>query len=443
MSIKVGMVSLGCSKNQVDAERMLYLLEAAGMKIENNPEDCNAIIINTCGFIEAAKTESIENILEFAQLKEEGKLKVVVVTGCLAERYKEEIGKELPEADVILGIGSNDQIVEAINKAMNGERVMEFAEKTELSLEGRRILANESYFSYLKIAEGCDNFCTYCAIPSIRGRFRSRKIEDIVAEAKDLAAMGVTELNVVAQDTTRYGEDNYGRLMLPELLRELVKIPQIKWIRLLYCYPERVTDELIELMATEDKIVKYLDMPLQHSAPNVLKRMNRPKDISAVEALIDKIRERVPGVVLRTTLIAGFPGETQEEFEDLCNFVEKIRFERLGCFAYSLEDGTPAEKLDGHLPEEEKQRRAEIVMEIQMNILDEFSRSLIGKELEVLTEGYDGGLKLYYGRSYMDACDVDTRVYYKSDRNIAPGEYAMVEITDAMDYDVVGREISR
>lgn len=443
MSIKVGMVSLGCSKNQVDAERMLYLLEAAGMKIENNPEDCNAIIINTCGFIEAAKTESIENILEFAQLKEEGKLKVVVVTGCLAERYKEEIGKELPEADVILGIGSNDQIVEAINKAMNGERVMEFAEKTELSLEGRRILANESYFSYLKIAEGCDNFCTYCAIPSIRGRFRSRKIEDIVAEAKDLAAMGVTELNVVAQDTTRYGEDNYGRLMLPELLKELVKIPQIKWIRLLYCYPERVTDELIELMATEDKIVKYLDMPLQHSAPNVLKRMNRPKDISAVEALIDKIRERVPGVVLRTTLIAGFPGETQEEFEDLCNFVEKIRFERLGCFAYSLEDGTPAEKLDGHLPEEEKQRRAEIVMEIQMNILDEFSRSLIGKELEVLTEGYDGGLKLYYGRSYMDACDVDTRVYYKSDRNIAPGEYAMVEITDAMDYDVVGREISR
>lgn len=432
------MVSLGCSKNQVDAERMLYQLVDSGMVIETDPDQCEVMIINTCGFIEAAKQESIDSILEYAQLKDNGVLKALVVTGCLAQRYQDEIGAEIPEADVILGIGSNKNIVRAIKSALEGKRFIEFAPKEDLSLEGERILANDSYFAYLKIAEGCDNCCTYCAIPMIRGRFRSRTIEDIVEEAKALASQGVTELNVVAQDTTRYGEDLYGKLMLPELLEQLVEIEGIKWIRLLYCYPERITDELIDIVKNEDKIVKYFDIPLQHASDSVLKRMGRKSTAQNSSDLIKKIREEIPNAIIRTTLIAGFPGETEDDFEQLCNFVKETKFQRLGCFAYSLEDNTPAEKLTGHLDEEIKQRRAEIIMDIQMEISREFTKSLVGKELTVLVEGFDEPAQMYYGRSYMDAPEVDNKAFFKAEEDFALGDYVNILITDSLDYDLIG-----
>ncbi len=438
MAIKVGMVSLGCSKNQVDAEIMLAKLRKKGYQIHTDSGSCDVVIVNTCGFIESAKQESIENILEFVTLKKEGRIKVICVTGCLAERYQQEMAKEIPEADVILGIGSNDEICDAIEQALAGRQVRRFGPKEALPLEGDRIIANLPFFAYLKIAEGCDNRCTYCAIPMIRGRYRSREMEHIVEEARHLADHGVTELNVVAQDTTRYGVDLYGKPMLPELLRRLAKIENLHWIRVLYTYPDLITDELLQVIAEEEKVVKYLDIPLQHCEGEVLRQMNRRGDRASLTALLKKTREKVPGIILRTTMITGFPGETQQQFEALCEFVQEMKFERLGCFPYSAEEGTPAGEREDQVDPEVRQRRADIIMELQMGIMEEYNQSLVGSDLEVVVEGYDRYASSYFGRSAADAPDIDGKIFFASKKKLAVGQYVTVHVDDVLDYDLVG-----
>ena len=443
MAVKVGMVSLGCSKNQVDGEIMLSLIQRDGYELCGDAEQCDVVIINTCAFIEDAKRESIENILEFCELKRQGVIKAVVVTGCLAERYQQELVTEIPEADVILGIGRNTDIVkaaQAIDQALQGERVVEFAPKDELVMDAERVLTNAPYYAYIKLADGCDNRCTYCAIPNIRGRFRSRKMENILEEVRRFAAQGVTEMNLVAQDTTRYGEDIYGKLMLPELIREVCKVDGVHWVRILYCYPQRVTDELLEVMASEPKVVKYMDVPVQHASGRILKAMNRRDDYDYLKNLMQKIREKIPGVVLRTTFITGFPGETEEDFAEMTRLVKEVKFERVGCFTYSPEDGTPAYSMPEQIDEETKRRRADIVMSEQLAIAEEFARSWIGRELEVVVEGLNEETGIYYGRSYMDAPDIDTRVYFDSPYEHETGEYVMVTVTGSQGYDLVAEE---
>ncbi len=440
MAVKVGMVSLGCSKNQVDGEIMLSLIQRDGYELCGDAEQCDVVIINTCAFIEDAKRESIENILEFCELKRQGVIKAVVVTGCLAERYQQELVTEIPEADVILGIGRNTDIVNAIDQALQGERVVEFAPKDELVMDAERVLTNAPYYAYIKLADGCDNRCTYCAIPNIRGRFRSRKMENILEEVRRFAAQGVTEMNLVAQDTTRYGEDIYGKLMLPELIREVCKVDGVHWVRILYCYPQRVTDELLEVMASEPKVVKYMDVPVQHASGRILKAMNRRDDYDYLKNLMQKIREKIPGVVLRTTFITGFPGETEVDFAEMTRLVKEVKFERVGCFTYSPEDGTPAYSMPEQIDEETKRRRADIVMSEQLAIAEEFARSWIGRELEVVVEGLNEETGIYYGRSYMDAPDIDTRVYFDSPYEHETGEYVMVTVTGSQGYDLVAEE---
>lgn len=440
MAVKVGMVSLGCSKNQVDGEIMLSLIQRDGYELCGDAEQCDVVIINTCAFIEDAKRESIENILEFCELKRQGVIKAVVVTGCLAERYQQELVTEIPEADVILGIGRNTDVVNAIDQALQGERVVEFAPKDELVMDAERVLTNAPYYAYIKLADGCDNRCTYCAIPNIRGRFRSRKMENILEEVRRFAAQGVTEMNLVAQDTTRYGEDIYGKLMLPELIREVCKVDGVHWVRILYCYPQRVTDELLEVMASEPKVVKYMDVPVQHASGRILKAMNRRDDYDYLRNLMQKIREKIPGVVLRTTFITGFPGETEEDFAEMTRLVKEVKFERVGCFTYSPEDGTPAYSMPEQIDEETKRRRADIVMSEQLAIAEEFARSWIGRELEVVVEGLNEETGIYYGRSYMDAPDIDTRVYFDSPYEHETGEYVMVTVTGSQGYDLVAEE---
>ena len=440
MAVKVGMVSLGCSKNQVDGEIMLSLIQRDGYELCGDAEQCDVVIINTCAFIEDAKRESIENILEFCELKRQGVIKAVVVTGCLAERYQQELVTEIPEADVILGIGRNTDIVNAIDQALQGERVVEFAPKDELVMDAERVLTNAPYYAYIKLADGCDNRCTYCAIPNIRGRFRSRKMENILEEVRRFAAQGVTEMNLVAQDTTRYGEDIYGKLMLPELIREVCKVDGVHWVRILYCYPQRVTDELLEVMASEPKVVKYMDVPVQHASGRILKAMNRRDDYDYLRNLMQKIREKIPGVVLRTTFITGFPGETEEDFAEMTRLVKEVKFERVGCFTYSPEDGTPAYSMPEQIDEETKRRRADIVMSELLAIAEEFARSWIGRELEVVVEGLNEETGIYYGRSYMDAPDIDTRVYFDSPYEHETGEYVMVTVTGSQGYDLVAEE---
>ena len=440
MAVKVGMVSLGCSKNQVDGEIMLSLIQRDGYELCGDAEQCDVVIINTCAFIEDAKRESIENILEFCELKRQGVIKAVVVTGCLAERYQQELVTEIPEADVILGIGRNTDIVNAIDQALQGERVVEFAPKDELVMDAERVLTNAPYYAYIKLADGCDNRCTYCAIPNIRGRFRSRKMENILEEVRRFAAQGVTEMNLVAQDTTRYGEDIYGKLMLPELIREVCKVDGVHWVRILYCYPQRVTDELLEVMASEPKVVKYMDVPVQHASGRILKAMNRRDDYDYLKNLMQKIREKIPGVVLRTTFITGFPGETEEDFAEMTRLVKEVKFERVGCFTYSPEDGTPAYTMPEQIDEETKRRRADIVMSEQLATAEEFARSWIGRELEVVVEGLNEETGIYYGRSYMDAPDIDTRVYFDSPYEHETGEYVMVTVTGSQGYDLVAEE---
>lgn len=435
MTIKVGMISLGCSKNQVDAERLLAVLAREGYEICSDMTECDAVIVNTCGFIEDAKKESIDTILECCAAKGEGRLKCVAVTGCLAERYRAELASEIPEVDVVLGLGGNRRIGEAIREAVKGNHFIEYGEKESLSMEGERILANEPWFAYVKVAEGCDNRCSYCAIPLIRGRFRSRPMENILEECRRLAESGVTELNLVAQDTTRYGEDLYGESRLPELIDAVCALEKVHWVRVLYCYPDRVTDRLIETIARQPKAVHYFDIPVQHASAHVLRDMNRRGDKQSILELCRSIRERIPDVVLRTTLIAGFPTETEQDFAELCELVEEARFDRLGCFAYSQEEDTPAGAME-QLPEELRRRRAEIVMELQMSAAFDFADRCVGHTLEVLVEGYEDGQ--YFGRSYMDAPDIDTKVYFTSEEELTPGSYVPVLITDACEYDLIG-----
>ncbi len=442
MPIKVGMVSLGCSKNLVDSERMLYKLKSHGYKLVTEPGLADVAIVNTCGFIQSAKEEAIETILELAKLKADGTLKKIVVTGCLSERYKEETAELFPEADAVIGIGNNKDIVDVLDHVMKDERYINFAPKLNAELTGERIISTLPFFAYLKVAEGCSNCCTYCAIPQIRGKFRSVPMEEVIKEAEWLAQSGVTELIVIAQDTSRYGEDLYGESKLPELLRRLCKIDGIHWIRTLYCYPERITDELLETIAGEEKLVKYLEIPIQHCNGEILDRMNRWGDRESLENLFAHIREKVPNVILRTTLITGFPTETEEQFTELSEFVNKVRFDRLGCFAYSQEEGTKAGEFEGQIDDEVKHHRADIIMEQQMLISAENNEKLLGKELETVVEGFDRFGECWFGRTQLDAPDIDGKVFFTSEKSLSVGEYVKIKITDTLDYDLIGEVIA-
>ena len=432
------MVSLGCPKNQVDAEMMLKLLENDGFEICGEEAQADAIIINTCGFIESAKAEAIENILEASQYKKDGNCKALVVTGCLAERYRDDVTEEIPEVDVCVGIGSNDKIAEIVKNAIEGKKGNFYGEKNELNLNNDRILGGYPFSTYLKIGDGCDICCTYCAIPKIRGRMRSRTIEDCVNEAKKLADKGVTELIVVAQDTTAYGEDIYGESKLPELLTELCKIEGLHWIRTLYTYPDRITDKLLDTIAREQKLVKYLDIPLQHVNGEILKRMNRKGDCESLSDLIDKIRVKIPDITLRTTIITGFPGETEEQFCEMAEFVKEKRFDRLGCFTYSAEEGTLAAEFPDQIDEQVKADRMVNIMELQMTISAEKNEEKAGTVTEVLIEGWDDYIKCYFGRTAADAPEVDGKIFFMSSRPLKIGEYVNVRINDCLDYDLLG-----
>ena len=439
MNYKAGIVSLGCAKNQVDAEMLLFSLKQKGFELVDDPAKADAVIVNTCGFIESAKQESIDEIIELGKLKREGKIKAIIVTGCLAERYQNEITKQLYEVDAAVGIGANSKIADIVLDALGGNKTELFPSKLELPLEGGRIQSTPPYTAYLKIAEGCDNRCTYCAIPLIRGGFRSREPENVIEEAKQLAEKGVRELNVIAQDTTRYGEDLFGKPYLAKLLKELCKIEKLRWIRVLYCYPERVTDELIDVMANEEKIVKYIDLPLQHCNAEILKSMNRRGSRESLTALLNKIRDRIPNVVLRTTFISGFPGETEEQFEELCEFAKEIEFDRLGCFPYSQEEDTPAAAFPNQLDEETKQNRADIIMEQQQLIMTRRCEKLVGTTAEVLVEGFDRIAECWYGRTYADAPEVDGCVFFTTGgKKPSIGDFVNVKITDYLNVDLVG-----
>ena len=438
---KVSMVSLGCPKNQVDAEAMLYSLQSAGFQIGVEEAEADVIIINTCGFIEDAKAEAIENILEAAQYKADGSCKALIVTGCLAERYKDDVTEEIPEVDVCVGIGSNKDIAEIVKKAIEGEKKNSFGDKNLLPLNSERILGGQPFSTYLKISDGCDNCCTYCAIPEIRGRMRSRTIEECVAEAKRLAERGVKELTVIAQDTTAYGADIYGEPNLSELLKQLCGIDGLHWIRTLYTYPERISDELLDLMASEKKLVKYLDIPIQHVSGEVLKRMNRKGDLESLTALVERIRAKVPDITLRTTLISGFPGETQEQFEELVGFVKKMRFDRLGCFTYSAEEGTIAASLPDQIPEQTKIDRMEIIMQEQLTVAEQKTQEKIDTVQEVLVEGWDDYIKCYFGRTAADAPEVDGKIFFMAGRQLKIGEFVKVRVNDTLEYDLLGELI--
>lgn len=434
----VGMISLGCEKNRVDAEIMMARLQKAGYTLVDDASCADVAIVNTCGFIEAAKKESIGEILELGRLKKAGCIKALVVTGCMAERYQQEIRKELPEADAVCGIGADADIVEVVDRTLRGEHPELFPDKMLLPLCGERIQSTPPYSSYLKIAEGCDNRCSYCAIPLIRGPYRSRPMESILEEAETLAKNGTKELIVIAQDTTRYGCDLYKKRMLPELLQKLCKVDGIVWIRVLYCYPDFMTEELMDTIAREPKIVKYIDLPLQHCSGTVLRAMRRFGNREKLTALIQKMRARIPGLILRTTMIAGFPGETEEDFAQLCAFIKEIRFERLGCFAYSQEEDTPAAEMENQIEEEEKRRRVDRVMETQMGIMQDWGEAQVGKVLDVLTEGFEEETACWFGRSYADAPEIDGRIYFTAGEAPAPGQFVRVRITACMDCDLMG-----
>lgn len=442
MNYKVGIVSLGCAKNQVDAEMLLFTLKNKGFTIVNDPADADAVIVNTCGFIDSAKQESIDEIIELGKLKQEGTIKAIIVTGCLAERYKNEITKQLYEVDAAIGIGANQKIADVVLEALNGKKTELFPDKSLLPMEGGRVQSTPFYTAYLKVAEGCDNCCTYCAIPLIRGHFRSRQPDDVIKEAEQLAANGVKELNVIAQDTTRYGEDLFGEPYLAKLLKRLCKIDGFKWIRVLYCYPDRVTDELIDVIAEEDKIVKYIDIPLQHCNGEVLKNMNRRGNRESLTALLNKIKSKIPNVIFRSTFITGFPGETEEQFEELADFAAEIKFQRLGCFPYSKEEDTKASLMENQIDDDIKQKRADIIMEHQQSVMAQYCESLIGSEVEVLVEGYDKLAECFFGRTYADAPEVDGCVFFTCNgEKPKAGDFVKVKITDYMGCDPVGERV--
>lgn len=438
MPIKVGMISLGCPKNQVDAEVLLAELKDDKFSITPHVDEADVVIINTCGFIDDAKKESIENILEMGRLKKEGTIKGIVVTGCLAQRYFKEMQVEFPEVNAILELGNNKDIAKAVRAAAGGKKLFLESKPEELDISGKRVMTTLPFYSYIKIAEGCNNRCSYCIIPYLRGKYRSQPMEKIIEEAKTLADNGVRELVVVAQDTTKYGIDLYGKLMLPELLKELCKIEKLKWIRILYCYPDSVTDELIEVMASEEKIVKYIDLPIQHVSNNMIKAMNRHDSKEDIENLITKLRKRIPEIILRTTLIVGFPGETEEDFAELDEFVRKTKFERLGVFTYSQEEGTPAAEMDNQIDEDVKVRRQEIIMDAQADIAEKINEKMIGQTIEVLCEGYDRIAECNFGRSSKDAPDIDGKIFFTADKKPVAGTFVKVKITDVCDYDLTG-----
>ena len=437
MKEKIALISLGCAKNLVNSEQMLCLLDDAEYELVPDPDGADAVIINTCGFIDSAKSEAIDNILDMAALKAEGRLKKIIVTGCLSERYRGEIKTELPEVDALVGVGSYAQIVDIVRETLEDKPTDRFGDKNAPVDEVGRYLTTGPGWAYLKIAEGCDNRCAYCAIPDIRGKFRSRPMENVVAEARALAEAGCREILVVAQDITRYGTDLYGERKLAELCRELADIEGVDWIRLHYLYPEEIDDALIDEIAKNDKIVKYLDIPIQHINDTILRRMNRRGTGGEIRALFKTLRERIPGLVLRTSLITGLPGEGEAEYEELCEFLREARIERVGVFPYSPEEGTPAAEMTDRVDEETASRRAELIMDMQAGIMDDYYASRIGMTLRVLCTGEDGAYLT--GRSYADSPDVDGTVYFEGD--CAPGEFADVRITGLMDGELLGEQI--
>ncbi len=436
----VGFISLGCSKNLVDSETMIGLLTKEGFAVTDVIEEAEVIVVNTCAFIDAAKKESIDAILEAAAYKE-GRCRALICAGCLAERYKDDIMRELPELDAVIGVNDFDKIVQTVRLVLSGQKTEVFGGKAAMEEHLPRRLATPPYTAYLKIAEGCDKFCSYCAIPYIRGRFRSRHMEDIVKEARELVKGGVRELIVIAQDTGCYGKDLYGKTALAELLTKLCHIHDVRWVRLHYCYPEEITNELIDTFKKEDKLVNYFDIPIQHCDDIVLKKMNRKTTGGAICELIKRLRSEIPDAAIRTSLIAGFPGETEEQFQALCTFLQQMRFDRLGVFAYSAEEGTPAAKMEGQLSEEEKVSRADRLMAIQRDIARAHCQERLGTVLTVLVEGFDDECCLYFGRSYADSPEVDAKVYFGAATLLSAGDFVNVKILDFMDYDLTGEMV--
>lgn len=444
MTAKILFVSLGCDKNRVDAEKMLGLLGLSGYQVTDDESEADVIIVNTCSFISDAKQESIDTILQMASWKKNGRCKALIATGCMAQRYADEIRDQLPEVDAVVGTTAYDSIAEVVDSALRGERSERLDDLKKIALpEGKRILTTGGHFAYLKIAEGCDKHCTYCAIPSMRGPFRSVPKEELVNEAKRLAEDGVKELILVAQETTLYGTDIYGRKCLHELIRELALIDGIVWIRVLYCYPEEIYDELIECMKTEKKFVHYLDLPIQHSNDEILRRMGRRTSEADLRRIIEKLRREIPDIILRTTLICGFPGETEEQFEDLCRFINEMEFDRLGVFTYSQEEGTPAARMDGQIDEETKLCRRDELMELQQEISADLNEKLKGCETDVLIEGYVPNENVYIGRGYGDAPDVDGFIFVSSEENLETGDFVHVKITGSSEYDLIGELVNR
>ena len=434
--MKIAIISLGCPKNQVDADVFCHALLAAGHTTTADPAEADCIVVNTCAFIQSAKEEAIENILEACSYKQQNPALKVVVTGCLAERYKEEIRREMPEVDAVVGMGSNKDLVQVLERVQKGP-VEAYGPKSDMPLGGPRVISTPRHYAYLKIAEGCNNHCYYCAIPYIRGRLRSRPLADCLAEARWLAGEGVKELVVVAQDITAYGDD-WGKNSVCQLLEELNKVEGLVWIRLLYAYPERVTDEFIATMARCEKILPYLDLPIQHCNDQVLKAMNRKSDRATIESAVRRLRQGIPGITLRTTLIAGFPGETEEQFEELCQFIKEEQFDRLGCFAYSAEENTVAGRMENQLDEQTKQKRADIVMETQSHIMAAKQAAKVGQTLTVISDGLDEESGLYLCRTAADAPEIDGCVCVRSETPLYPGEFYQVKIQDSDDYDLFG-----
>ena len=436
---KVLFISLGCDKNLADSEEMLGMLVGNGYEITNDESEAEAIVINTCAFIHDAKEESVNSILEMAQYKETGKLKALLVTGCLAQRYQKEIIKEIPEVDAVLGTGSWDELIQALDKAFEGEKYLDFQSIDRVpQAEGKRVITTGGYYDYLKIAEGCDKCCTYCIIPKLRGKYRSIPMEKLVAQAEYLASQGVRELIVVAQETTVYGKDLYGEKSLHILLRKLCRIPGIQWIRILYCYPEEIYPELIQTMKEERKICHYLDLPIQHCNDGILKRMGRRTTKAELIQIVETLRKEIPDIILRTTLITGFPGETQEEHEELMEFIDTMEFDRLGVFTYSAEEDTPAAKMPDQIEEEEKQRRQAELMELQQEISIDKGNARIGSEVEVMVEGKVADENAYVARTYGDAPGVDGYLFINTDTQLMSGDFAMVHVTGALEYDLIG-----
>ena len=449
MSIKCAFVSLGCSKNLVDSELMLAELNKAGIEIVEEDINADVVVVNTCAFIDSAKQEAIDTILDVAWLRENRNLKGIVVTGCLSQRYKEEIFDLMPEVDAIVGVGDIEKITEAVKYAYENGGKKDKAKYSCITapenhpLGGDRVVTTDESSVYIKISEGCDNHCTYCIIPYLRGKFRSRKIEDVVAEAKEMVSLGAKEIILVSQDTTRYGNDLYGEPKLDVLLHEVCKIDGVKWVRILYCYPEELKESLVKTIASEPKVVKYIDLPIQHISDKILKAMGRRGNSALIKEKIALLRKEVPGIVIRSTVIVGFPGETKEDFALLAEFLKEIKFERLGVFTFSCQEGTPAAKIkEGIVPEKTKQKRMDKLMQNQFEIHEAFNKKQVGKVLTVLCEGFDKAAGVYFGRSEFDAPEIDGKVYFSSkDRKVAPGEFVNVKITEVMDYDLLGEAV--